>query len=229
VEALESYTNVTAPLDGVVTWRYADTGALIQGGTNSNDQALPIVRIAQSQILRLRVPVPEDDVQYVNVGDPLEVYVGAIKKSFTGKIVRFTRSVSFTTRTMETEVDVENKDLAIAPGMYANTMLRLAHAENVVTIPVGAIVLKGGQATVYVVDDTDHIHIRNVQIGIQGSKLAQVTSGLEAGDRVILGGQEKYIEGEKVNPIVTATPASETAQQAGGMIDLNAEQQGGAN
>lgn len=229
VEALEGYTSVTAPLDGVVVWRYADTGALIQGGTNSNDQALPIVRIAQSQILRLRVPVPEDDVQYVNVGDPMDVRVDAIGKSFLGKIVRFTRNVSFATRTMETEVDVDNRNLAIAPGMYANTMLQLAYAQNVVTIPVQAVVLKGQQPVVYVVDGTNHIHIRNVELGIQGSKLVQVKSGLEAGDHVILGGQEKYSEGEEVSPIVTATPASESAQQAGGMIDLKAGQDGGAH
>ncbi len=117
----ENYTNVTAPLDGVVIWRYADTGALIQGGTNSNDQALPIVRLSQSNLLRLRIPVPEDDVKYVHAGDQLQVRVDAIGRSFTGKIVRFTRDVNFETRTMETEVDVENKDLSIAPGMYANT------------------------------------------------------------------------------------------------------------
>ena len=63
VQALHDYTNVTAPLDGVVVWRYADTGALIQGGTNSNSQDLPIVRLSQSALLRLRVPVPEDDVR----------------------------------------------------------------------------------------------------------------------------------------------------------------------
>ena len=121
VEALHNYTNVTAPLDGVVIWRYADTGALIQGGTNSNSQDLPIVRISQSNLLRLRIPVPEDDVKYVHAGDQLQVRVDAIGRSFTGKIVRFTREVNFETRTMETEVDVENKDLSIAPGMYANT------------------------------------------------------------------------------------------------------------
>ena len=66
MQALHNYTNVTAPLDGVVIWRYADTGALIQGGTNSNSQDLPIVRISQSNLLRLRIPVPEDDVRYVH-------------------------------------------------------------------------------------------------------------------------------------------------------------------
>jgi RND family efflux transporter MFP subunit len=228
VQALHDYTNVTAPLDGVVIWRYADTGALIQGGTNSNSQDLPIVRLSQSNLLRLRVPVPEDDVKSVHVGDTLQVRVDAINRSFTGTIVRFTRDVNFETRTMETEVDVENKDLSIAPGMYANTMLQLAHVSNVVTIPVEALVLNGNQKAVYLVDSANHVHVRNVEVGLEGSKLAEIKSGLNLGDRVILGGQDKYIENEAVSPLLGPSPASETVQQSGGMIDLKAEESGGA-
>lgn len=227
IEAMENYTHVTSPLDGVVIWRYADTGALIQGGTNSNDQALPIVRLSQSNLLRLRIPVPEDDVKYVRAGDQLQVRVDAIGRSFTGEIVRFTREVNFETRTMETEVDVENKDLSIAPGMYANTLLQLGHVTNVVTIPVEALVLNGQQETVYVLDDSNRIHICNVAVGLEGSKLAEITSGLNPGDRVVMGGQDKYQEDEEVNPLLTATPASETAQETGGMIDLKGEAEAG--
>jgi RND family efflux transporter MFP subunit len=230
IEALENYTNVTAPLDGVVIWRYADTGALIQGGTNSNDQALPIVRISQSNLLRLRIPVPEDDVKWVHAGDQLQVRVDAIGRSFTGKIVRFTRDVNFETRTMETEVDVENKDLSIAPGMYANTLLQLGHVNGAVTVPVEALVLNGQQETVYVLDDSNHVHIRNVEVGLQGSKLAEITSGLNPGDRVVIGGQDKYQDNEEVNALLTPEPASETAQETGGMIDMKAEtSDGGAH
>jgi RND family efflux transporter MFP subunit len=223
VQALHNYTNVTAPLDGVVIWRYADTGALIQGGTNSNSQDLPIVRISQSNLLRLRIPVPEDDVRYVHEGDELQVRVDALGRSLTGKIVRSTRDVNFETRAMETEVDVPNKDLSIAPGMYANTMLQLAHVNNVVTIPVEALVLNGQQQTVYVLDASNHIHVRKVQVGLEGSKLAQIISGLNAGDRVVLGAQDKYQEDEVVNPIEAQEPASETVHESGGMIDMKSE------
>jgi len=228
VQALENYTTVTAPISGVVVWRYADTGALIQGGTNSNDQALPIVRLSQSSLLRLRIPVPEDDIKFVHEGDLLQVRVDAINRSFTGKIVRFTRNVNFETRTMETEVDVENQDLSIAPGMYANTALGLAGVRNVVTIPVEALVLNAQQKpTVYVVDSGNRIHIRTVQVGLQGTKLAEIQSGLNPGDRVILGGQDKYHEDEEVSPMVASTPASETVQESGGMVDLKAGANGG--
>lgn len=224
VQALHDYTTVVAPIAGVVVWRYADTGALIQGGTNSNSQDLPIVRIAQSQLLRLRVPVPEDDVRFVHDGDQLDVRVDAINRSFTGKVVRFTRDVNFETRTMETEIDVENRDLSIAPGMYANTMMKLAASTNVVTIPVEAVVIQGGQNVVYVLGSNNRVHIRPVTVGIEGQKLAGISSGLEPGDRVILGGQGNYHEGETVNPLMTQEPASETVHETGGTIDMKAEQ-----
>ncbi len=125
---------------------------------------------------------------------------------------------------METEVDVDNKDLSISPGMYANTMLRLAHVENAVTISLEAIVLKDRQQVVYVLDDANHVHIRQVQVGIEGSKLAEIKGGLQPGDRVILGGQEKYQAGEEVSPAIAQEPASETQQETGGTIDLKGDQ-----
>jgi RND family efflux transporter MFP subunit len=223
VQALENYTSVTAPLDGVVVWRYADTGALIQSGTNSNEQDIPIVRLSQSGLLRLRMPIPENDVQFVHLGDQMQVRVDAIGRSFTGKIVRFTRDVNFETRTMETELDVENKDLSISPGMYANTQMQLAHADSVTTIPVDALVLKGNQETVYALDANNRIHIRNVDVGLRGSKLAEIKNGLEPGGRVILGGQENYTEGERVSPILAQEPSSEVVHEQGGVIDMKAE------
>jgi RND family efflux transporter MFP subunit len=223
VQALQNYTNVVAPLDGVVVWRYADTGALIQSGTNSNEQDIPIVRLSQSGLLRLRMPIPENDVQYVHIGDPMLVRVDAIGRTFTGKIARFTRDVNFETRTMETEIDVENNDLSIDPGMYANTQLELAHAHNVTTIPVEALVLKGDREAVYSLDASNRVRIRNVEVGLRGSRLAEIKSGLEPGDRVILGAQEKYTEGEQVTPMLTEEPASDTARESGGVIDMKAE------
>lgn len=229
VQALENYTQVIAPISGVIIWRYADTGALIQGGTNSNTADLPIVRISQSSLLRLRVPVPEDDVKYVHEGDEVNVRVDAVGRSFTGKVVRFTRDVNFETRTMETEIDVENQNLSIAPGMYANTMLQLTQEKNVVTVPVDALVLRGNQQAVYALDSNNRVHIRPVEVGTRGQKLAQIISGIAPGDRVILGGQQNYQEDEAVSPILTAEPASEVVQETGGTIDMKGEESAAAN
>jgi RND family efflux transporter MFP subunit len=225
VGAMEDYTHVIAPIDGVITWRYADTGALIQSGTDSNSQALPIVKLAQSGLLRLRMPVPEDAVRYVKVGDTMQVRVDALERSFTGKVVRFTRDVNFETRTMETEVDVENKDLSIDPGMYANTQLLLNHADKVLTLPVEALVLRDNQEVVYVLDDQNHVHERVAGVGLRGSQLAEIKSGVAAGERVIVGGQQKYQEGERVTPVVEPRRASDVTREAGSTIDLHDDQQ----
>jgi RND family efflux transporter MFP subunit len=225
VGAMEDYTHVIAPIDGVITWRYADTGALIQSGTDSNSQALPIVKLAQSGLLRLRMPVPEDAVRYVKVGDTMQVRVDALERSFTGKVVRFTRDVNFETRTMETEVDVENKDLSIDPGMYANTQLLLNHADKVLTLPVEALVLRDNQEVVYVLDDQNHVHERVAGVGLRGSQLAEIKSGVASGERVIVGGQQKYQEGERVTPVVEPRRASDVTREAGSTIDLHDDQQ----
>lgn len=223
VSALANYTNVVAPLDGVIIWRYADTGALIQSGISSNSQDLPIVKLAQSGTMRLRLPVPENYVRYVHLGDPVQVRVDALGRSFTGKVARFTRELNFETRTMETEVDVPNPGLAIDSGMYANVLMQVNHAQDVLTIPVGAIVLRNGQSNVDVLDSDNRVRMRAVEVGIEGNRLAAILSGLDAGDRVILAAQGKYVDGEQVTPVVTSTPASETAPQTGGVIDMSGQ------
>lgn len=207
VHDLEAYTNVTAPLNGVIIWRYADTGALIQAGTSSDVQSLPVVKLSQSDLLRLRLPVPENAVRYIHEGDDVQVHVDAVNRTFTGKVVRFTRNVSTDTRTMETEIDVPNEDLTLTPGMYANTTLQLEHHDNTLTIPIQAIMQNGNQATVLIVDAHNRVQQRPIQLGIEGSSRAEVVSGLEEGDRVIIGGQSNYQEGEKVRP--------QLAQEAG--------------
>jgi RND family efflux transporter MFP subunit len=229
VSAIADYTNVVAPLDGVIVWRYADTGALIQSGVSSNSQDLPIVKLAQTGTMRLRLPVPEQDIRYVHLGDQIQVRVDAINRSFSGKVVRFTRDVNFETRTMQTEIDVPNDDLAIDSGMYAIGLLELSHAENAVTVPVGALVLHGSQTQAYVLDSANAVHLRDVQVGIEGAQLAEIKSGLEPGDRVIAGGEEKYREGETITPLMEKTPASETAPQSGGVIDMNAPSAAGGD
>jgi RND family efflux transporter MFP subunit len=223
VSAIEGYTNVVAPLDGVIVWRYADTGALIQSGVSSNNQDLPIVKLAQSGLMRLRLPVPENYVRYVHLGETVKVRVDALGRSFQGEVVRFTRELNFETRTMETEVDVPNQDLAIDSGMYANVLMGLNHADNVLSVPVSAVVLHGQEDEVWVVDSGNHVQVRPVVVGIRGNQLAEIRSGLAQGDRVILAAQAKYAVGEQVTPVVASTPASETAPQSGGVIDMSGD------
>jgi RND family efflux transporter MFP subunit len=226
VQDLNDYTHVTAPLNGVIIFRYADTGALIQAGTSSDTQSLPIVKLSQSDLLRLRVPVPEDAVRYIHTGQNMQVRVDAVGRSLTGMVVRFTRNVSFETRTMETEIDVPNKDLSLTPGMYANTELQLDHRDNVLTIPVQAVVNDGNKRTVLVVDSQNHVQQRVIQTGIQGSELVEVTGGLSEGEHVIVGGQSKYQVGEQVTPQLQKETTNDIIREEGGESDAQADKGG---
>ena len=226
VQDLNDYTHVTAPLNGVILFRYADTGALIQAGTSSDTQSLPIVKLSQSDLLRLRVPVPEDAVRYIHTGQNMQVRVDAVGRSLTGMVVRFTRNVSLETRTMETEIDVPNKDLSLTPGMYANTELQLDHRDNVLTIPVQAVVNDGNKRTVLVVDSQNHVQQRVIQTGIQGSELVEVTGGLSEGEHVIVGGQSKYQVGEQVTPQLQKKTTNDIIREEGGESDAQADKGG---
>ena len=217
VSALEDYTKVTAPLKGVIIWRYADTGALIQAGTSSDTTTLPVVKLSQSDLLRLRMPVPEDAVEYVHEGELVNVRVDAVNRTFVGKVVRFTRDVSLATRTMETEIDVKNDDLSLTTGMYANTVLQLEHRDNVLTIPEQAVLQNGSKSSVLVVDAQNRVQSRDVVIGLRGSYIVEVMSGLREGERVITGGQTNYQVGETVQPKLIPVPtAADVAQETSG-------------
>jgi multidrug efflux pump subunit AcrA (membrane-fusion protein) len=154
----------------------------------------------------------------------MQISVDALGRSFTGKVVRFTRSLDPTTRTMETEVDVPNPNLTITPGMYANTFLTLAHVEDVATVPLTAIHGIGATKTVLVLNGANQVEQRNVQIGLRGSLLAQVMSGLQVGDRVVLGDPSRFRDGETVQPRVQQEPANDVMRDEGGMEDPRAAQ-----
>src|ERR1700733_6825275 len=89
VQSLEDYSIVTAPFTGVVTMRYADVGSLIQAGTASNTQSMPVVKLAQSDLLRLRMPVPEEDVPFIKTGGDVQIKLQSNGKSISGQIIRF--------------------------------------------------------------------------------------------------------------------------------------------
>ncbi len=102
-------------------------------------------------MFRLVIPVPESSVRYIRVGDPVEVQVPALNRSFPGKVARFSVDVQQDTRTMHTEVDVPNPDRLLMPGMYAETTLTLEAKDNVLAVPLEAVNHEGDQTTVYVV------------------------------------------------------------------------------
>jgi RND family efflux transporter MFP subunit len=208
LETMSGYEQIIAPFTGVVTKRYADTGTLIQAGQDNNTNTLPVVQVAESDLLRLRMPVPESDVPYIQVGGDVQVKVNANGRAFTGKIIRFSRALDTNTRTMLTEVDVPNRDLSLNPGMYAETTIQLQQKNDALILPAQAVVQSREQSYVLVVDATNHVEKRNVTLGIQTSDRVEITGGLQAGDNVIASGQAGYQPGDVVSPHAAFIPTA---------------------
>jgi RND family efflux transporter MFP subunit len=200
-KTMYQYLVISAPFAGVVTKRYANTGSLIQAGTASQTQAMPVVRLSQNGLLRLALPVPESAVPAIHLGEPVDVRVSALHRSFPGRVARFEDRVDQSTRTMKTEVDVPNSSLVLIPGMYAEVDLVTDQRKNVLSIPVEAIDGSGTSARVFTVQPSGTIRIVTVSLGIQNAQRIEVRSGdLKEGDSVVVGSRSGLKDGNKVQP-----------------------------
>ena len=199
-QALFAYSRITAPFAGVVTERYANLGTLMQAGTGSSTQALPLVRLSQDNLFRLVIPVPESSVRYIRVGDPVEVRVPSLNRTVPGKVTRFSVDVREDTRTMHTEVDVSNPDRILIPGVYAEATLTLEKKTNVYVLPLQAVTIIGSQGSVSVVNNADEIENRPVTLGMRTPAEIEIESGVQEGDQVVTSDRSQLKVGQKVNP-----------------------------
>jgi RND family efflux transporter MFP subunit len=200
LNALSDYSRISAPFSGMVTRRYADTGSLIQAGTASNTQAMPVVRVAETSKLRLVLPVPESVVPQIHPGMVVRVRVPTLTRAFEGRVARFASALDAETRTMRTEIDVENPDGSVVPGMYAEADLVLAQRDRVLTIPLQALARTGSDARVLVVGAENRLEERQVRLGLEGTSRIEVLSGLQEGDRVVIGSRSQFRVGDPVTP-----------------------------
>jgi RND family efflux transporter MFP subunit len=192
-QTLTNYTRITAPFDGVVTKRYLDPGALIAA-----TQSVPLFRVSDNYHLRLDFPVSVDYVKDIHIGDEVIVRVDSLNgAAITGKVSRSTERVNMDTRTMTVEVEVDNPDLKIVPGMYASVELRLHRQENVLSVPIQAV-SGGKEPTVYVVNQNSEIEPRRVTLGIETPEAFEVVSGLKEGELVMIGNRAMVAPGQKV-------------------------------
>jgi RND family efflux transporter MFP subunit len=180
--------------------RYADTGSLVAAGTSSSTQAIPIVRIAEVSKLRLVLPIPESIAAQIHLGDPVKVRVQALNRAITGKVSRFADSLELQTRTMQTEIDFDNRDGRLIPGMFTETQLVLAEKPNALSVPQEAVTQNVNDTTVLMVTAQNTIEERKVALGIQGKSRVEIVSGLNEMDRVVIGNRSQYRNGQKVQP-----------------------------
>jgi RND family efflux transporter MFP subunit len=213
VKTMFDYAVITAPFPGVVTKRYANKGSLIQAGTSSQTQAMPVVRLSQNDLLRLDLPVPESAVPLIHLGGQVDVTVSALNRNFPGRVKRFSDKVDQSTRTMKTEVEVPNPTLLLVPGMYAQVDLVTEQRKNVLSVPAEAIDGSGDSAKVYTVEPSGIVQIVPVRLGIETAQRTEVRSGnLKEGDSVIVGSRAGLKQGDRVQTKVISLTSDPTTK-----------------
>jgi membrane fusion protein (multidrug efflux system) len=185
---LVSYEKVTAPFSGVITARNVDVGALVSAGSapglGSNTGEL--FHVQQTDTLRVFVDVPQNDVPYITSGTSVYLSVQQYPgKRFAAKVARNTGSIDPVSRTLRVEVDVDNRDGALMPGAYAQVHLELDNAHPALDLPVSALLFRPDGVTVAIVDAAGKTALKSVGIGRDFGTSIEITTGLNATDRVI--------------------------------------------
>jgi RND family efflux transporter MFP subunit len=198
-QALYDYSKIIAPFDGVVTQRYANLGALMQAGTTST-QATPLVRLSDEDLFRLVIPVPESDVKYIHVGDPVSVRVDSIDQTVQGRVARSSVDISGATRTMHTEVDIPNTNGKLIPGAYAEARITLNHNPSALVVPLQAIEHQGDSTFVTLVDPDNRIQAKQVTLGIQMPDYVEIVGGVSAGEQVVISDRSGLKAGQMIKP-----------------------------
>jgi RND family efflux transporter MFP subunit len=200
-KAMFAYARIVAPFDGVVTRIDAYKGALLPAGTSTNSGNSALCHLAQVNLLRLVIPVPERAVPNIHIGETVTVEVSALKKSFSAQIVRTADQIDSETRTMHTELNVPNPNYELVPGMYATVKIPLRAVTNVLTVPIQAVVSNAsGEGSALVVNSSQHLEKRSLKLGLESATDYEILLGLREGDLVVFGEPEQYKAGQLVQP-----------------------------
>jgi RND family efflux transporter MFP subunit len=201
LEELKTFDKLLAPFDGVITWRnvQAETGSLVSSGNTGANRE--IVRVAQLEVLRVFVNVPQTYATVVRPEQIAEVTLDEFPgRKFAGKVARTTNAVDATSRTLLAVVLVQNPKGELLPGMYAKVRFSLPHAMSALLLPADALVLQSDGPQVAVVDAGHKIHFRKVTLGRDFGAEVEVPTGLEAGETVVLNPNDAIREGVVVDP-----------------------------
>ena len=202
LNTLRSYQTIRAPFDGTVTARFADPGALIQNAGTSQTSALPIVTIADSSQLRIVLYIGQSDVPFIHNGDPVDV-IDATDPSrrIQATISRTAEMLDPTTRTLSTEIDLNNGSNFLYPGSFAYVSLR-APVKSFVRIPATALVVRNNQQMVAVLGPNDTVQMRPVKVASIDGTVVDLADGLATGEKVALSIPDEVTDGSRVQPVV---------------------------
>ncbi len=193
---MQAYKQVRAPFDGVITVRNIDTGALINAG------ATLLYRMAQINMLRTYVNVPQADSDSVKVGQAAKLTVANLPgRAFPGRVARTASSLDPATRTLLTEIQVPNTAGDLLPGMYADVDLNIPVIDPPMSIPADALVVRSDGTQVAIVRPDQTVHYQKIEISRDYGDHLELAGGLRAGDHVILHPNDSIREGVKVQTL----------------------------
>jgi RND family efflux transporter MFP subunit len=207
VRALQAYERITAPVDGLITARYVDPGALIPQSTTSSATGTPILAIATLQPVRVYADVPQNLTPFVKDGDRAVISVTQYpKRSFEGTVTRHPTALTAATRTMLVEIDLSNADSALLPGMYGTLRLHVAQPD-IARVPDDALVFRDGKVYVPTVRNA-HLHLAEVTLGNDTGREVEILDGVSDDDVVALNIGQAVQDGDAVQPVPAGpTPA----------------------
>jgi RND family efflux transporter MFP subunit len=200
-EAMAGYAKIVAPFDGVITRRHVHTGHLpVPGGAGD-----PLFVAERTDRLRIVVGVPEVDAPFVQPGDRAEVRLQALEgRVVEGKVSRISWSLDRATRTLRAEIDLENPDGTLRPGLYAYVTIVAEEHPDALTLPAAAIIRDGSESSCMVVEG-GKARQRGLRLGLSDGKVVEVTSGLEGGEAVVAANAGSLSDGQAVRVAEPAT------------------------
>jgi RND family efflux transporter MFP subunit len=196
LEQLTQFEHITAPFDGVVTSRLIDVGSLVTADANSGTS---LFSVARTDVLRVQVFVPQSFSFGLKDGDPATVTVSELPgQVFHGKVARNAEALSAGSRTLLTEVDVDNKVGVLAAGLYSVIHLQVRRPNAVITIPSQAVIFNQGGLRIAVVSD-GKVELRKIDLESDSGATVEIRAGLKAGDHVILSPPANVADGMRVH------------------------------
>ena len=204
LQEMQGYLVVKAPFDGVITARNTDIGALINSGNGGAAQEL--FHMAATSTLRVYVSVPQIYSRSAVAGVTAELTLTEFPgRRFPGKLVRTSEAIDATTRTLLTEVDVDNRSGQLLPGAYAEVHFKFPEAAPSLIVPVNALLFRSEGLQVGVVRDGNKVDLVHVVLGKDYGNEVEVVSGIEATDSVIVNPPDSLRSGEVVRVVAQET------------------------
>ena len=210
LEQLESFKNVYAPFSGVLTRRNVDPGALINAGSTTGKEMFDMARVDP---LRVYVNVPQAYAPMMKVGQKAVVTLQEFPgQKFTGMVARTADAIDPGTRTLNTEVDVPNKDGKLLPGSFGQVHFAVGNSVPRITIPVNAMLFRSEGAQAAVVGKDDKVELRSIVIGRDFGATIEILGGLDPSDRIIINPSDSLESGQQVR---VAQPNQSPQNQGG--------------